>query len=701
MCDRYNQIEKKKEGNNEYQSWKLYKKNLTNYLEKQKYIIKKDFLKYSIDEYNKNDYNFNYDITRINNFYYYWKSNSIKFTKYYLIENPYTFDNKPYLKIYKNKNIFDTKKRKNFVLEYFIFITDFFVNKIKSSKNIFIDGTFKKPDNFSQIIIIQFYHNITNKKYTGAYIIINSKSFEGYLDCLKEFKIILNKKENGKIFDSITIDFEDALYKACADIFPDSLIIGCYYHYKAALVRYLKKAKLIKKDNTTYNKELVSVLGLLPIYFKGDIDYINKTITILENDKKFKNLKVFFEYFRKEWIPKFENNMLYYNKIPKPCRANTSLENYNKFLKENLDYKKKVDWINLLNFLKNEEVRITNNLINDEKTYTVNNENNLNTKDKENIIKKIEENVSFFNNKDINWIKWKFNSCRYDVFITLYIATFQLFLKDKLNECNNLINSLNKISLELLHDNESYSRFTFWKNCDNNNLDVPDKFTSLYLKDGFISGLFSIYNNNDNFCIRYNIINQCYKCGFYKEKKEYSKCLINITEELLNFNNINNIIAYKYQYTISVCDECLKKNPENNQDKYTNVIDKKTGNYIKTLGINYENIVLPNFIIFISDFDYSVLKKEEIQKKINMLFLEEIIINNEKYKIRNIIFMPSFNHYTIALINIEDNLLLKERDGNKFYYYDDLNGAIIEKLKSDLNDFIEDHIGYIYIYSKI
>ena len=84
-----------------------------------------------------------------------------------------------------------------------------------------------------------------------------------------------------------------------------------------------------------------------------------------------------------------------------------------------------------------------------------------------------------------------------------------------------------------------------------------------------------------------------------------------------------------------------------------------------------------------------------------MLFLEEIIINNEKYKIRNIIFMPSFNHYTIALINIEDNLLLKERDGNKFYYYDDLNGAIIEKLKSDLNDFIEDHIGYIYIYSKI
>ena len=63
--------------------------------------------------------------------------------------------------------------------------------------------------------------------------------------------------------------------------------------------------------------------------------------------------------------------------------------------------------------------------------------------------------------------------------------------------------------------------------------------------------------------------------------------------------------------------------------------------------------------------------------------------------------MPSINHYTIALINVKDNLLLKEIDSNKFYYYDDLNGVIIEKFKSDLNDFIEDLIGYIYIYSKV
>ena len=104
--------------------------------------------------------------------------------------------------------------------------------------------------------------------------------------------------------------------------------------------------------------------------------------------------------------------MLYDKLIPKTCRANTSLENYNRYLKENLDYKKSVEWINLLNFLKNEEVRITNNLINDEKNFT----NSINDNYKPNIndinLNEIEEKISLLNINEVNWIKWKFNSCR-------------------------------------------------------------------------------------------------------------------------------------------------------------------------------------------------------------------------------------------------------------------------------------------------
>ena len=147
---------------------------------------------------------------------------------------------------------------------------------------------------------------------------------------------------------------------------------------------------------------------------------------------------------------------------------------------------------------------------------------------------------------------------------------------------------------------------------------------------------------------------------------------------------------------MTTCDECIKKNLVDKQDKYKNIIDNKTGDYIKTLGINYENLTLSNFMIFIMDIDYNVLKKEEIQKKIFNLFSEEININSKKFKLNNIIFMPSSNHYTIAIFNSGENLLLKNIEIKNFYYYDDLSGVVIEKYKSDLNDFIVDHIGYIY-----
>ena len=37
----------------------------------------------------------------------------------------------------------------------------------------------------------------------------------------------------------------------------------------------------------------------------------------------------------------FEDNTYNYNLLPKDCRSNSSLENYNKYLKENLGKKKK------------------------------------------------------------------------------------------------------------------------------------------------------------------------------------------------------------------------------------------------------------------------------------------------------------------------------------------------------------------------
>jgi hypothetical protein len=39
------------------------------------------------------------------------------------------------------------------------------------------------------------------------------------------------------------IDFEEGLYRAVKEIFLNTIIIGCYYHYKAALNIKIKKLK--------------------------------------------------------------------------------------------------------------------------------------------------------------------------------------------------------------------------------------------------------------------------------------------------------------------------------------------------------------------------------------------------------------------------------------------------------------------------
>ena len=107
-------------------------------------------------------------------------------------------------------------------------------------------------------------------------------------------------KQKKKKFESITIGFEEGLYKSCKYVFPDSILVGCYYHYKAVLVRHLKQLKIYKGENKKYLKILISILGMLPIHYNGDIEYLNKIILNLENDNRFKKCKIFFDYFRKE-----------------------------------------------------------------------------------------------------------------------------------------------------------------------------------------------------------------------------------------------------------------------------------------------------------------------------------------------------------------------------------------------------------------
>ncbi len=58
----------------------------------------------------------------------------------------------------------------------------------------------------------------------------------------------------------------------------------------------------------------------------------------------------------------FEDQSLNYNLVPKDCRTNNFLENYNGYIKSKLGKHRIINWVNFLNFIKDESGRNINKL---------------------------------------------------------------------------------------------------------------------------------------------------------------------------------------------------------------------------------------------------------------------------------------------------------------------------------------------------
>lgn len=115
-------------------------------------------------------------------------------------------------------------------------------------------------------------------------------------------------------------------------------------------------------------------LSYLPLKYKGNIKYFDDTVdNIKKKNPIFTNFidKYFIKVKRKFFVSK---DFDYYH-IPNDIRANSYVETYNKFIKENLGKKRIVNWYNFIIFLKNESKRIK------DKIYTFDKQNiNINKK---------------------------------------------------------------------------------------------------------------------------------------------------------------------------------------------------------------------------------------------------------------------------------------------------------------------------------
>ena len=173
---------------------------------------------------------------------------------------------------------------------------------------------------------------------------------------------LITQQNNFKLeFQTITTDTEIALINAKHTNFAKSQRIGCWFHLKQDLMREAKKLGLFnsknKKVNPDMTLEVITQLSLLPLEYKGDINYLKNKLDLFSKQYPLYS-NMIKGYFYDNKIKYFEDNSYNYNIFPKDIRSNSILERYNKTIKSELGEKRTCDWVVFLNFINRELKRI-------------------------------------------------------------------------------------------------------------------------------------------------------------------------------------------------------------------------------------------------------------------------------------------------------------------------------------------------------
>ena len=143
-------------------------------------------------------------------------------------------------------------------------------------------------------------------------ILVYSKLFQAYILSINALKNIITKYNSAELkFESITIDFEEGLYKDITIIFPNACIVGYFYHYMHNLTKNAHRLGMAKYQDLDLKKN-IGILGKIPFVYYKDKNIIYKTFNnIYENLNKkiIINIKEFELYFNSVWIKYYENNL--------------------------------------------------------------------------------------------------------------------------------------------------------------------------------------------------------------------------------------------------------------------------------------------------------------------------------------------------------------------------------------------------------
>lgn len=174
---------------------------------------------------------------------------------------------------------------------------------------------------------------------------------------LQTVKIILTQNnEFDLIVQCIISDSEDARANEINIVFNNINRFGYNYHFVQDIKHNLKIGSLEIENYSNRKKQMIYKLSLLPLLYEGKMSKFDEFINdIKETEPEFQNhilLK------KKKY---FEEQSYNYDLLSDDCRSNSSLEAYNKNIKDYLCKKHGLPSINFISFIRNEALKIETN----------------------------------------------------------------------------------------------------------------------------------------------------------------------------------------------------------------------------------------------------------------------------------------------------------------------------------------------------
>jgi hypothetical protein len=196
----------------------------------------------------------------------------------------------------------------------------------------FIDGTFRSvPKPYTQCIIIMCFDDETGTYVPIIFALVDNKTQWGYWHLLHFVLTITSMKFCPA---TITCDFEKALILAIHEQFPETMVIGCLFHFKQALRRKLVKLGISAETiSFAMRKNMLDSLTTTPLKQIDDrISELRRLIPECEQKEKWDQ---FYAYFSKTWQHDFNFDdwnisSANANGIHIQNRTNNALENLNR-----------------------------------------------------------------------------------------------------------------------------------------------------------------------------------------------------------------------------------------------------------------------------------------------------------------------------------------------------------------------------------